>query len=73
MSLDMTGLESMTPAERRAEADRILKILDNSGAELAEELSEKELDFIIDIEDGRPISAKMLSWLRHIKDRVLDT
>ena len=51
---------------RRAEADRIVKILTEGDVS---EFSQKEIDFIHQMEDGGPVSAKQLFWLRDIKDK----
>ena len=56
---------TLDPAERVAEAGRIIEML--AGHEYA--LSTKELTFINGLQSS--VSVKQLFWLRDIKDRVL--
>ena len=56
-----------TAEDRRAEADRILKILTDP----CDLYTEVEAKFIDDMERGGPVSAKQLFWLRDIKDKYL--
>jgi hypothetical protein len=49
---------------RRAEADRIIKILKDAGVE---DYSQKEIDFIEQMDEGGPVSVKRIFWLRDIK------
>jgi hypothetical protein len=56
-----------TPDERRAEADRILRMF--VGRE--SEMTEREQQFIIDIDSGS-VSPKQLFWLRDIKAKYID-
>lgn len=53
--------------DARAEADRILQMLE--GFELR--MSEREACFVDDCRDGRHITPKMLFWLRDIKDKYV--
>lgn len=55
--------------ERRVEADRILKMLNESG--IVGSMTPKEESFIGQIEDGDFVSPKQLFWLRDIKDKYL--
>jgi hypothetical protein len=54
--------------DRRAEADRLLDMIEGH----ENELTTKELGFIDDCSDpDRPITPGMLFWLRDIKDKLL--
>lgn len=53
--------------DRRAEADRILKIIDG----FESEMSSKEQGFIEQMQEGGLVSTKQLFWLRDIKAKVL--
>jgi hypothetical protein len=52
--------------DRRAEADRILKIIDCD----FEKLTSKQLEFIAQMSEGGSVSGKQLLWLRDIKDSL---
>jgi hypothetical protein len=52
---------------RRAEADRILKMLTPH----FEELAPNEKQFVGDVKRGFPVTVKQLFWLRDLKDKVL--
>jgi hypothetical protein len=56
---------------RRAEADRILKMIDES-LDFISLASDKELRFTNDVRDGRLITTKMLFWLRDIKTKYCE-
>jgi hypothetical protein len=60
-----------TSDDRRAEADRILKIIDSCID--TDALNERENIFIEQMLDDQtvPISPKQLFWLRDIKDKYL--
>ena len=58
-----------TPEERRAEADRILKMLEDVDA-LA--FTTKEDNFIGQMREDGPVSPKQLFWLRDIKAKYVD-
>jgi hypothetical protein len=57
-----------SPEDRRNEADRILKILEDVDAV---QFTTKEDQFIGQIRDDVPVSPKQLFWLRDIKDKYL--
>ena len=57
-----------TAEDRRAEADRILKLFDNLGIE---GMTAKEQEFIDDMDFGGEVTPKQLFWLRDIKDKYL--
>lgn len=52
--------------DRRAEADRILKIIEDD----IERLTSKQQEFIEQMCMGLPVSGKQLLWLRDIKDSL---
>jgi hypothetical protein len=52
--------------DRRAEADRILKIIEDD----VERLPSKQQDFIAQMCEGGAVSGKQLLWLRDIKDSL---
>lgn len=56
-----------TAEDRRAEADRILRTLDTDSME------PKEAEFVdgLIMDPARPVTPKMLFWLRDIKDKYL--
>ena len=56
-----------TPEGRLAEMEKIADLL--SGHELA--MEKRELEFLNNCQDGRPITPNMLFWLRDIKDKYL--
>lgn len=58
---------SDSPA-RRAEADKLLKMID-ACPDFITLASQRELNFTNEVRDNRPITAKMLFYLRDIKDR----
>jgi len=61
---------TLTADERRAEADKIIKMLDNGG--VFDQLTQREADFIDGIDNASSqISVKQLFWLRDIKDKYL--
>lgn len=53
--------------ERRAEADRICKIVEDE----TEQMTATELKFVEKMADGGPVSVKQLFWLRDIKDKYI--
>jgi hypothetical protein len=53
---------------RRAEADRLLRMIDEC-PDFITLASARELAFTNEIRDNRPITAKMLFWLRDVKDK----
>jgi len=55
-----------TADDRRAEADRILKIIEDD----VERLPSKQQDFISQMTEGGAVSGKQLLWLRDIKDSL---
>ena len=57
-----------SPEDRRSEADRILKILEDVDAV---QFTTKEDKFIGQMRDDVPVSPKQLFWLRDIKDKYL--
>lgn len=61
---------SQTPADRRAEADRILKILDDNVEPSS--FTNKEDTFIGEMREGRGVSPKQLLWLRDIKAKYAE-
>jgi hypothetical protein len=52
--------------DRRAEADRILKIIEDD----VERLTSKQQEFIAQMCEGGEVSGKQLLWLRDIKDSL---
>ena len=50
--------------DRRAEADRILKIIGDD----IESLAPNQQSFVAQMAEGGPVSGKQLLWLRDIKD-----
>ena len=56
-----------TADDRRAEADRILKILD---AEPQDHFTQREQEFMEQMQQGGTVSPKQLFWLRDIKGRL---
>jgi len=52
--------------DRRAEADRILKIIEDD----VERLSPKQQEFVEQMREGGSVSGKQLLWLRDIKDSL---
>jgi hypothetical protein len=56
-----------TSGDCRAEADRIIQMLDRA---IIEGMTEREQEFLDDIDSG-PVSPKQLFWLRDIKDKYL--
>jgi hypothetical protein len=58
---------SDSPA-RRAEADKLLKMIDGC-QDFIVTATGKELQFVQDCHDGRQVTTKMLFWLRDIKDK----
>lgn len=56
---------TLSADERRAEADRIVGMLEGC----LEQMTPNESDFIERVSDGIPISVKQLFWLRDIKDK----
>ena len=58
---------SLTADERRAEALKIIELLQD----YQDELHSHEVDMCHRITDGQSASVKMLFWLRDIKDRVM--
>lgn len=67
MSYHDLSQSSLSSAERLEEALKIIEILQD----YQDELHSHEIDMIHRIENGAPVSPKMLFWLRDIKDRVL--
>jgi hypothetical protein len=53
--------------DRRAEADRILKIIEND----IEQLATNQQRFVEQMAEGGHVSGKQLLWLRDIKDGML--
>lgn len=69
MSLDFNP-STLDNDERVEEAARILKILvDNNITD--NQLTEKEVDFIADMDGATNCSPAQLNWLRRIKDKYL--
>lgn len=61
----------MTPEARREEADRLVKIITESGRSVwVYSLSAKEQNFVDEMDMGGPVSTKQLFWLRDIKDKL---
>ena len=58
-----------TADDRRAEADRILKMLYDHDA--FDDMTAKEQEFINDMDNG-PVTPKQLFWLRDIKSKYLE-
>ena len=58
---------TLNAAERRAEADRILKMLEGE----SDSFTGIESGFIERMADNGPVSVKQLFWLRDIKDRII--
>lgn len=58
-----------TADDRRSEADRILELL--AAYVPLEDMTDKEQEFVDNMQDDRPVSAKQLFWLRDIKDKYL--
>ena len=69
MTLDLV-ISTLTPEERVAEKNRILKILESLSG--SNNFSERELDFMSDMEDATRVSPKQLKWLRDIKEKYLE-
>ena len=57
-----------TPSDRRAEADRLVKIISENGLS---QLEPRELDFVMQMDADETVSPKQLFWLRDIKDKYL--
>jgi hypothetical protein len=58
--------------ERRAEANRILKIIRDAGVGV-EDMTQKDAEFFDKVEDETvEITPKMLFWLRDIKERYAE-
>ena len=57
-----------TADDRRSEADRILKILDS---EPQDHFTQREQEFMEQMQQGGTVSPKQLFWLRDIKDKCL--
>lgn len=53
--------------DRRAEADRILKIIGDD----VEQLAPNQQKFVEQMGEGGPVSGKQLLWLRDIKDGII--
>lgn len=51
--------------ERRAEADRLVKIVEDD----MERMSSTERGFVERMAEGGPVSVKQLFWLRDIRDK----
>lgn len=60
----------MTAQDRRAEADRILKILDDNVKPSS--FTNKEDTFIGQVREDGPVSPKQLLWLRDIKAKYAE-
>lgn len=62
-----------SPDDRRSEADRILKLLEDEcfDALAVTAFTTKEDTFIGQMREGGPVSPKQLFWLRDIKDKYL--
>ena len=58
-----------TAKDRRAEADRIIKIIFNSVD--VDSVTTKEKAFIFQMDEGDDVTPKQLFWLRDIKDKYL--
>lgn len=56
-----------TADERRAEADKLLKIIEGYGVEM----TPKETSFVEQMADSETVSPKQLFWLRDIRDKYL--
>jgi len=66
----MSGLfqdSGSTPDSRRAEADKLLAIIED----FSEQLTPKEASFVEQVWSADFISPKQLFWLRDIKDKYL--
>ena len=55
---------TLNPDERREEAGRICKMLDDR-----EQMTEKEQNFLAEMDFADWVSVKQLFWLRDIKDK----
>lgn len=60
-----SGFTGGNADDRRAEADRILKIIEN------DILTPREQSFVDEMASGGPVSGKQLLWLRDIKDGLI--
>jgi len=67
MAYNDLSQSSLTADERRAEALKIIELLQD----YQDELHSHEVDMCHRITDGQSVSVKMLFWLRDIKDRVM--
>jgi len=61
---------TQTPDERRAEADRIIKILNQFVS--ADSYTDTELRLLENMDGGTPVSPKQLLWLRDIKTKYAE-
>lgn len=63
----LTNETGGSPDSRRAEADKLVRLI----GEHQSELTEREADFVVQMDEGGPVSPKQLFWLRDIKDKYL--
>lgn len=68
MSLDF-NLTTLTADERLAECQRICTILSHDAC--AMQFTDKESDFVSDMNASTSCSPAQLNWLRRIKDKYL--
>ena len=71
MSYTGNGESTQTPDERRAEADRIIEIIE-SCIESMDMLKPREYNFFCEIQGNCPVTPKQLFWLRDIKDKYCE-
>lgn len=60
-----------TADDRRAEADRLLKMLGDVMQRCPIEMTRGELNFVEQMDSNCAVSPKQLFWLRDIKDKYL--
>lgn len=68
MSLDF-NITTLTADERLAECQRIVAIFMHDAA--AMQFTDKEADFVSDMNNSTSCSPAQLNWLRRIKDKYL--
>lgn len=54
--------------DRRAEADRLVKMIES----YYDQLTPREVDFVAGVEGEGPVSPKQLFWLRDIKSKYAE-
>jgi hypothetical protein len=60
--------DTLTSDERRDEADKICAMLED----YHEAMNGKERTFVLNLEDGREVTPRMLFWLRDLKSKYAE-